>query len=175
VAVWCDDVATEIRSGSTVRAAILTVVPDDPRISDVVTRIRRRIERGSNVRDSCRALATDRAVQRGEPELSSALTVIAETAEVGGSVGVPIERVAAAARLRAADELDRAAHSAQARLSAHVLTFVPITVFVVLAIGDRRVIAIATSPSGIAIVAFGIVLNALGWLWMQAIIRGRER
>ena len=85
-------------------------------------------------------------------------------------------RTPAAATLRApaAVAAEQQAQSAQARLSARVLTFVPVALLVLLAATDHKVRSAITTPAGVAVVSLGGLLNATGALWMRHII-GRPR
>jgi Flp pilus assembly protein TadB len=92
-------------------------------------------------------------------------------ASAGGSPAAPIDRVAAALRLRAVDRAERASQAAQARLSAHVLTVVPLVMLTLLAIVDADVRAAIAGGPGAASVGIGLLLNASGWCWMRRIVQ----
>ncbi len=104
------------------------------------------------------------------PSLRLALGVIATAAQLGGSPAQAIDRTAATLRQRAADADERRAHAAQARLSAHVLTALPIAMLLLLVATDRDVRAAATAPLGAACIAMGLSLNTAGSIWMRRII-----
>ena len=95
-------------------------------------------------------------------------------ARFGGPAATPLERAAATLRARDAIAAEQQAQCAQARLSARVLTLVPLALLVLLAITDHKVRSVITSPAGFAVVLLGGLLNATGALWMRRII-GRPR
>ena len=99
-----------------------------------------------------------------------AATVLRTCAELGGPAAGPLDRVAAMLRVRAAVADEQAAQSAQARLSARVLTVVPVALLGLLLVTDHRVrVAVATAAGGAAIAA-GLGLNLVGWWWMRRIV-----
>ena len=73
-------------------------------------------------------------------------------------------------RQRVSDELDRDAQSAQAKLSARVLTLVPLAVLALLLGTDADVRQVLTEPAGAATVGIGLALNAVGSWWMRRIV-----
>ena len=95
-------------------------------------------------------------------------------AEHGGPPGEPIDRAAATLRGRAADLAERRTHSAQARLSAVVMTWLPIAMLALLLVSSASVRAAVTGPAGLLVVASGAILNFVGWRWMGRIIEGRR-
>ena len=99
--------------------------------------------------------------------------MIAVSATLGGASAAPLDRAAAALRLRAVDDEERRSHSAQARLSAHVLTVIPVGMLALLVTTDPDVRAVVVEPVGAACVATGLLLNATGWVWMRHTIGRR--
>ena len=73
-------------------------------------------------------------------------------------------------RQRAADLDERSAQAAQARLSTHVMTAVPLLMLAALVATDGDVRSVVTSPTGAACIAAGLTLNAAGWWWMNRIV-----
>ena len=163
VATWCDDLAREVRSGSSLRDAI-AAVPADATTALATAPARLAIDRGISVAD-----AVSRLPDAG-PHLQLALAVIATASRVGGPAATAIERTAMALRQRAADQDERSAQAAQARLSTHVMTAVPLLMLGALVSTDDDVRAVTTSPIGAICIAIGLGLNALGWLWMRHIV-----
>lgn len=78
-------------------------------------------------------------------------------------------------RQAAADDLERDSQSAQALISARVLTLVPVTMLVLLVIIDAEVRHVASSMTGLAVISCGLALNALGASWMKRIITAGAR
>ena len=173
VAQWCDQIARTVRSGHTLRAAV-SIAPDDAALSAATGRLRHDLDRGC---DLATATATLAAVQptteRAAAALRLALSVLSAASGVGTTSTEPIDRVAAALRQQVADDQERAAQSAQARLSARVLTTLPVGTLAMLALVDPDVRAVVVAPHGALIVAIGGALNLVGWQWMRRITRRR--
>jgi Flp pilus assembly protein TadB len=165
VAAWCDEVARRCRGGSSLADAIVHSSPSLPSLRTTVDDVARAIQRGATLR-----AALDAADRPHDPALHLAVTVMAAAARVGGPAARPIDRAAGTLRLRHADALDRAAHSAQARMSAQVLTVVPVGALAVLATLDPGVRAVIVSPIGFALVAAGSTACALAWWWITRIV-----
>ncbi len=174
IADWCGDLARSIRSGAALRVALEQTVPADPGLRRAITPIRFGLTRGSTIPQAVEAgvLITGHRSRRGTEHFALACAVIDVCARCGGSAAAPLDRVAAALRQRAADDQERAAHAAQARLSAHVLTVIPIAVLSLLGGVDDGVRSALKTPIGATCVLLGAVLNLGGWLWMRRIIRG---
>lgn len=164
VAEWCDDVARRLRSGSTLRDAMSTTLPSDPDTRRATNELRRRLDRGAATVDACESPGNAGA------HLQLALIVISTAARLGGSPAPAIDRTAGTLRQRAVDADERNMQAAQARLSAHVLTAVPLAMLVLLLITDDDVRAAATSTLGATCIALGLSLNAIGSAWMRRII-----
>ncbi len=167
VAGWCDDISRRVRSGSSLREAV-TAVPTDATTERATSPVRLAIDRGLSVAD-----AVGRVTDAGA-HLRVALGVIATTSRVGGPSAASIDRVAVLLRQRAGDLDERNSHAAQARLSTHVLTAVPLLMLAVLLTTDDDVRAAATSPVGTGCILTGLVLNGLGSWWMRRIVGGRS-
>ena len=163
VAAWCDDLARELRSGTTLRQTLASVVPDDATTSACTAPLRLGLQRARPIDE---ALAGD----VGGAHLQLAFAVIVAAAEVGGSAAPAIDRVAATLRQRAADRDERRVQAAQARLSAHVMTAVPLVMLALLVVSDGDVRTTLATPAGGACVVAGLTLNAIGWLWMRRIV-----
>lgn len=89
---------------------------------------------------------------------------------LGGQMAATLHAGAALLRERAAIRAEAQAHSAQARLSARVLTAVPL-VFAGWSIASSRSFrAAAFSPPGMASATAGVLCSALGWWWMRRIV-----
>ncbi len=169
VADWCDTVARSLRSGSSLTAAVVAEAAGQSRMSELIAPLVQRVERGESLVD-----ALDRSGIEPVTAAGLALTVLRSCARFGGPAATPLERAAATLRARAAIAAEQQAQCAQARLSARVLTLVPLALLVLLAITDHKVRAVITNPAGFAVVLLGGLLNATGALWMRRII-GRPR
>lgn len=170
VAAWCERVAAGLRSGRSLTAAVVDADTDDRAgmsagrpFAGVVHAVRR----GRSLATAFRAVDDDPSTPIG-----LAAAVLAICAELGGAAAAAIEHVADVLVARADERAERQAASAQARLSARVLTTVPVGVAALLAVTEPSVRqAIGTAP-GLACVACGVTLNTAGWWWMRRMIRG---
>jgi tight adherence protein B len=109
------------------------------------------------------------------PDLDLVLVVVRACAEHGGEGAEPIDRAAAALRQRAALAGERRTNSAQARMSALVMTCLPLAMLALLALTSRSVRAASTSPAGLVAIALGAMLNLAGWAWMRRLIARATR
>lgn len=167
VAAWCESLARIVRSGSSLITALHTVEPPEgsrTTIDPIVLSLRR----GARLRD-----ALD--VTTRSPHLNLALTVLRACAVNGGPPAEPLDRAAAALRGRAADAADRRTQSAQARLSAKVMTVLPVAMLTLLLATSATTRTAATSRAGFVAIILGAVLNVGGWHWMRRIIGGIEQ
>ena len=130
VASWCDDLARLMRSGSSLASALRSAAPG-PALAPIVAPIGLALDRGDSV-----AGATRRVAWHGA-SVDLALGVVRACADLGGPAAQPLDRTAATLPRRAADLAERQVHSAQARLSAMVLTLLPLAALALL---------VATSP-----------------------------
>lgn len=171
VAAWCDDLSRELRHGSTLRSAIETTIPADAVVADHTETVRHLLSRGDTVSTACdewsRKLDGESAV--GIDVLGTLATVLSATASLGGNNAEPIDRFGITMRQRTSDDLERAANSAQARMSARVLTVVPLALLAVLFATDPGVRGAVTSSRGLMVVGVGLALNGVGAWWMRRI------
>lgn len=171
VAAWCDELARSLRHGTTLRSVVATTIPDDGGVQRLSGDLRHRLDRGASVTAACDEWAAVLEVDPtpGRDALITLAAVLSSTAGVGGNAAEPIDRFARAMRQRSSDQLERAANSAQARLSARVLTVVPLGVLALLLVTDPDVRAVITSSTGAAVVGGGLALNLVGNRWMRRI------
>lgn len=166
LAGWCDALSRAVRGGATLRQA-LADVPAPHAVAAHVDAIRLQLARGAALRV---ALEPRGGVP---PHLDLVLVVLRACAEHGGAPGEPLDRAAAALRQRAALIAERRSQSAQAHLSAVVMTLLPGVLLAVLLVTSTSVRAALTGRAGLTVVALGATANAVGWWWMRRIIRGR--
>jgi tight adherence protein B len=167
IAAWCDGLARAVRSGASMAAALREAEPSvahRDQIADLVLAI----DRGASLHD-----ALD--VETHDADLGLALTVVRACVEHGGPPAEPLNRVAATLRARGAARAEQRTQSAQARLSAIVMTLLPVVALGVLLLTSASVRAVMTSPVGVGIVVFGGGLNLVGWRWMRWLIAGAAR
>jgi tight adherence protein B len=168
LAAWCDALARALRAGITLRHALCTVAPPEC-VARQLAPVVLALERGTSVSAALADLHT------GAPDLDLVVVVLRACAEHGGASAEPIDRAAAALRQRAALAGERRTNSAQARMSALVMTCLPGAMLVLLMATSRSVRGAATSPAGLAALGAGIALNAAGWGWMRRLIARATR
>lgn len=162
VAAWCESLARVVRSGSSLATAVRsTDVP--PGIAPTVAEVILALDRGSRLTDSLE-LATSSA------HLDLALTVLRACALNGGPPAEPLDRAATTLRARAAASAERQTQSAQAKLSATVMTILPVAMLVLLLVTSATTRSAAANPAGLTAIVVGGLLNICGWRWMRTII-----
>jgi tight adherence protein B len=89
---------------------------------------------------------------------------------LGGPAAATLDAAAAQLRERMALRAEAQVHSAQARLSARVLTAVPVVFCLWNVATSPAVRAAWLGPIGMVCAAVGAVLNLSGWWWMRRIV-----
>ena len=104
-----------------------------------------------------------------------AAAAMAFAATAGGARARAIDGVAATLRDRAALELEVRSLTSQARVSAMMIAALPLGFMVLSAgAGDHAAGFLFTTRLGLAILACGLGLDAIGALWMRRIVNSRE-
>lgn len=156
-----DALASDVRSGTTLRAALEWAAgrSDSQPSRAAVAAILRSSAEGPP------------AGSPGSPALAIAAQAIGAALTLGGSQARTLDTAASLLRERHSIDLERHAQSSQARLSAKVMTVIPIvfTSWVLLTNDAAR--RAASSPLGATSLAAGACLNAAGWLWMRRIVQ----
>jgi tight adherence protein B len=159
-----DRLASEVRSGASLRGALESAChpTDEASATEAIAQLARRVNAAVDATQPSRALTSHQAV--ATQAITAALTF-------GGAQGLALDNAATMLRERAAIESERAAHSTQARLSARVMTIVPVAFAGwTLSTNEPTRRAVGTSL-GTASLVVGIILNAVGWLWIRRIVR----
>lgn len=119
------------------------------------------------------ALSTERDADR-----RLLLAVLATLAQSGGAGAETLDRCAMRLRTRAEDRREQRVASAPARLSALVLTVLPLGVLALLLTTSSAVRHHVVSQFGAVTLSIGLGCNAAGWRWMRRVINrpigGRE-
>lgn len=172
VAEWCDALARSLRAGTTLRLALTSIEPADPALALRSQAVRQALGRGATVSAAVTSLHADATSRprRESSHLGLVSAMLATSGSIGGPTAASLDRLAGALRLRVADGQERAAHSAQARLSAHVLTFIPLSLLTLLVATDADVRAVLSQSTGFALVSIGLALNLAGWWWMRRVV-----
>lgn len=165
IASWCESLSRAVRGGDALLLALRDVDPPS-RHGATIAMLNQEVERTGHF-----------GVRRHDtsPHMTLALTVVAAVLEHGGQAAEPLDRAAAVLRARAAEHAERQVQSAQARLSAQVMSLLPIAVLALLLGTSVSVRSAVATPAGILVVSTGIALNAAGWHWMRRIIRRSAR
>jgi tight adherence protein B len=169
VADWCELLARSLRSGSSLTAAVTAGAAAESPMATMVEPVVRQVTRGEPLVAALDSSSVDPASPAG-----LAFTVLRSSARFGGPAAIPLERAAATLRVRAAVAAEQQAQSAQAQLSARVLTLVPIALLGLLVVTDAKVRTALGTPAGLGVVVLGGLLNIAGALWMRRII-GRPK
>ena len=98
------------------------------------------------------------------------LQVVGAAAAMGGPMALTIDAGASLLRERAAARADAIAHAAQARLSARVLTVVPVGFAAWSALTSGSFRTGIASAAGAGSATIGAVLNGIGWWWMRSLV-----
>jgi Flp pilus assembly protein TadB len=160
-AALLDAIARQVRSGSSLaNAAIDEIDPTSPLV-DVVDQV----AAGRSFADALAAIAPRQA------DLALTVQALSATAHLGGPIAATLDEGAAVLRERAAARAERRAHASQARLSARVLTVVPLAFAAWSALASQRTrdIYVTTVTGGVCAVC-GLALNLVGWRWIKRII-----
>ena len=168
--VLLDDVIAQLHSGSTVVGALVELRHRPSPLRGDLTRLDARLRLGADLRG---ALA-----QWAEERRSSELTVVtgglALAATAGGPSVVALEGLARSVRDLLSAQADAAALSAQARMSAVVVGAAPIAYLVFSSLIDGNAArALLGSASGRVCLVAGLLLEALGVVWMRRIVRSQ--
>jgi tight adherence protein B len=154
----------DVRSGAALRTALIDALDHDP---TTLPALRARLARGDSLVGALADVAPRNADDR---VMVHALQLAATT---GGSVADTLERVVAVMRERQAWRDERSSHAAQARLSARMLTMLPIAVALWGVVSSPSVRHVyATSPAAAVATGLGVLLNLIGWSWMRHLVRG---
>lgn len=166
-----DGLARDLRAGASFAAALPQALAGHPA---VLSGLRVALQRGAPVVDATARAAAE--VARHHPsDATDALVLQAlRAAHAAGGNGVDaLDRAAAVLRERRAWRNERRAQSAQARLSARLLTVLPPAFAIWGLVADPRVRATyAASPLPAVCVVCGLTLNLVGWWWMRRLVRG---
>ena len=173
VAPTLDEIARAMAGGDSMATAMDALGPAPPQrpFAALLAPAVHQHQLGTGLADALGAVATR---SPSAPEVELGVTALEVAARHGGNPASALDRVAAAVRERRAVVAERAVHSAQARLSALVLTLLPVGFAMWLVATDERARGfLVSNPVGWACVAAGLGLNVAGWLWMRRVIRGR--
>jgi tight adherence protein B len=131
-------------------------------------RVTREAGHGAGLVDALEQLA----VRRPLPGVRLAVAALCLGVETGGAQARAVDGVAVTIRERLAVAAEVQALSSQSRMSALVIGLAPLAFGAFAAATDpRHAEFLFRTPLGLAFVTTGLVLDGLGWLWMQRLTR----
>lgn len=157
--------AAEVRGGASVPAAVQMALRRHP---DVLPALATAISRG---------LTLDRAIDELPARLTHEERWFTHSLRLchatGGGAAEVLDRAVAVARERRAWMAERRAQASQARLSARLLTVLPLGFATWGVVSSAQVRdAYSSSPIVIVCTLTGLVVNAAGWWWMRRLVAG---
>jgi tight adherence protein B len=159
-----DEVAGDVRSGLSVATAVSASLVVRPTLFPATARA---FERGASL---------DEALLASEPRTPDetlALHTIRLAQGAGSRASDVLEQAGGVLRERRAWQHERRAQASQARLSARVLTWLPMAFAAWgIATSGRVRTAYSATPLTMWCTSAGIALNIVGWWWMKRIITG---
>jgi tight adherence protein B len=112
------------------------------------------------------------ADRRPLPGVRLGVAALCLGAETGGAQARAVDGVAATVRERLAVAAELRALSSQARISALVIGLAPVGFGAFAAATDPRTAQFMFhTPAGLALLVGGLILDTIGWLWMQRLAR----
>lgn len=166
--VALEAVARSLRSGASLRQAVEEAGRATSRggraLAAELSRVAAEAAQGASLVASLEAVA----VRRPLPGVRLGVAALCLGAETGGAQARAVDGVAATVRERLAVAAELRALSSQARISALVIGLAPVGFGAFAAATDPRTAQFMLhTPAGLGLLICGLILDALGWLWMQ--------
>ena len=161
-AALLDRMSAEVRTGSSLTAAYGAA-------------LRRASPAGALVRPGVAVPELFAANAVRDPDEAVVVHAVTAAHALGGPVAATLDAASALLRERAAIRAEARAYSAQARLSARVLTGVPIAFAAWSMVASRSFRTALLSQLGLISAAVGGVVNLLGWWWMRRLVTKAAR
>lgn len=162
-----DDVARSLRSGASLRMALVEASTRASGVlRDDLSRVARELDGGSALHDALEQWEVRRPVR----SVRLAVAALSLAAETGGASARAIDGVAATLRVNLGIAGEVKALASQAKMSALVIVLAPVAFTALAASADHRTARfLVATPFGLACLAGGLTLDALGWAWMRRI------
>jgi tight adherence protein B len=165
-------VARSLRSGASLRQAVEEAgrgtAGAGRALAGELSRAAAEAAQGASLVASLEAVA----VRRPLPGVRLGVAALCLGAETGGAQARAVDGVAATVRERLAVAAELKALSSQARMSALVIGLAPVGFGGFAAATDPRTAQFMFhTPAGLALLAGGLILDTLGWLWMQRLAK----
>ena len=151
-----DGVAAEVRTGSSLAVALQQALA-------------RYQPHGQTMAPSA-TLAALAIAEVADPDEAVVVQAISAAYSLGGPVAATLDAASALLRERAVIRSEALAYSAQARLSARVLTGVPLAFAGWSLLTSRSFRTAVLSTTGLASALIGGICNLVGWWWMRRIV-----
>lgn len=168
LAALLDDLARRCASGESMAHAF-SVSRTVGAVSPTFDHTTAALQRGATLAEALKNQPTHHG---NHGDVALVVHVLRLCATEGGNVSESLDRAAATLRDRHAAAQERVAQSAQARLSAKVLTLVPICFASWTLLTSPDVQRFIFTPAGTVCMFLGLFLNLAGWRVMSRIIRG---
>jgi tight adherence protein B len=166
-------VARSLRSGASLRQAVeeaanASGVGAGRILAVELGRAAREAGQGASLVATLEAVAARRPL----PGVRLGVAALCLGAETGGAQARAVDGVAATVRERLAVAAELRALSSQARISALVIGLAPVGFGAFAAATDPRTSDFMLhTPAGLVLLGSGLVLDGLGWLWMQRLAK----
>ena len=166
-----ESIARSLRSGASVRQAVgeaAGVAGGCRSLQVELATVAAQAGHGSSLVGALEALAE----RRPRPGVRLAVAALCLGIDTGGAQARAVDGVAATMRERLAVEAEVRALSSQARVSALVIGLAPLGFGAFAAATDPRTSQfLLHTPAGLSFVTIGLLLDGVGWLWMQRLCR----
>ena len=170
--VALEAVARSLRSGASLRQAVeeagRATTGGGRALAAELSRAAAEAAQGASLVAALEAVA----VRRPLPGVRLGVAALCLGAETGGAQARAVDGVAATVRERLAVAAELRALSSQARISALVIGLAPVAFGAFAAATDPRTAEFMFhTPAGLALLVGGLILDTLGWLWMQRLAK----
>jgi Flp pilus assembly protein TadB len=161
---FLEDVERDLRTGVGLHIATLTALRRHP---STLATLRRALAGGATLAAALEALRPT------DPAELLVVQTLRACERTGGRMGTAVDRAVLVLRERRAWERERHVQAAQARLSATVLTLVPLVFAAWGFVTSERIRDAYTQiPLCASAAAVGVLVNVLGWVWMRRLVTG---
>ncbi len=167
LAEYLEALSRELRVGEPLVAAFTSITPTHGAVTAAFGPACDLVVEGHPLSTALEVVAT----RIHSADVALAAQALSCAAAIGGPAAATLDGAGAVLRDRAAMAADIRAQSAQARLSARVLTIVPVAFATwSFATGARNRHTYLASPVGAICLVAGAALNLAGWSWMRRIV-----
>jgi Flp pilus assembly protein TadB len=172
IADWCEALARRVRAGDTLALALSDVGCSEA-LEPLIANLRLRIHRGTDLVMACTAMMESLDPHARSPEITAlreALGVIRVCALGSPHTAHSLDRLARHFRVRVAITEQIHAQTAAARLSARLLTALPLAAVGLTITISPSSAGVFTTSAGLICLVLSLGLNAAGWLWIRSLV-----